>query len=294
MSGRPVNLSIDVVRTFVAVAETGSLSKVAAQLQISQPAVTLQMRRLESAVGAPLLNKSLGGTSLTELGKSALAPARRAIDAFDQLLALNAGGIEDHPIRLGISALLLPDLLKGGFALKHPDVVLISDHSREIRRGLTEGLIDVGCGFASDSGFARLDNWVLERHSIHLSWARSNAFSPRPGAKIPLIGLPDDNFMTDPMKRWGIEFKFVLQTADLHAKFEAVRAGLGVCVAPTRLIPADLVIASETYLPALGQLDACICCRPGFEKARPSRLVASLKEVLQELAQADGGLLKHA
>jgi len=252
-------------------------------LTLTQPAVTLQMRRLETAIGGALLNKGGSGTSFTELGRLALAPARRAIEAFDQLLALNSQGTGDQIIRLGVSALLLPKLLRSDFTSKYPNIFLISDHSREIRRGLLEGLIDVGCGFASDSGLARLDNWVLERHPVHLSWVRSKDFKLQPGVKLPVVGLPDDNFMISPMRRQGIDFRLVLQTADLHAKFEAVRAGMGMCVAPTALIPADLTIARESYLPDLEKLDACICCRPEFDGSRLNGLVASLGAILTKI-----------
>lgn len=284
---RSAHLSIEMVRTFIAVAETGSLSKVAAKLDITQPAVTIQMRKLEIAVGAPLLKKTLGGTALTEVGRSALAPARRAVEAIEQLLSLNRSSSGDHCIRLGISALLLPKLLKDGFTAKFPKVTLISDHSSEIRRGLAEGLIDIGCGFASESGLARLDNWILERIPIPFAWARAKTFFPLPGAKVPVIGLLDDENFIVPMRNRGINFEVVLQTSDLHLKFEAVRAGIGLCVAPAALIPADLVVAKESYLPKLDPLDACVCCRPTFDTPGLAAIISTLRDFL--LAQVQVG-----
>src|ERR1700753_688974 len=83
-----LNIPIEIVRTVVAISETGSLSKAGEKLGLSQPAVSSQINRLQSLVGGALFSKTANGTTTTELGKLALREARRILEANDQLLRL--------------------------------------------------------------------------------------------------------------------------------------------------------------------------------------------------------------
>ena len=76
-----LNVPIEIVRTVVAISETGSLSKAGERLGISQPAISSQIKRLQSLVGGALFQKTANGTTTTELGKLALQQARRILEA---------------------------------------------------------------------------------------------------------------------------------------------------------------------------------------------------------------------
>lgn len=279
LPGQFADLPTELIRTFIAVSETGSLSKAAFRLGISQPAVTAQMRRLQLMIGGPLLTKGANGTTLTPLGDLALRQARRVIDALDQLLAVSGSNSTGRPLRVGISAMLLPKFVATGFSTNKQNVSLVADHSREIKKGLVEGYIDVGCGFVSNAGFFGLDDIEVERYPVPLAWARSRSFVLSPGTPLPIIGLPDDDFMVRPLQKAGTVFRFVLQAADTHARIEAVRAGLGLCAMPIAFIPKDLVIAGEYYLPKLESIDLSICRRPGFED-KSTEIVSFMRETI--------------
>jgi molybdate transport repressor ModE-like protein len=94
MHRRHHNIPIEIVRTVVAISETGSLTKAAEQLGLSQPAVSSQIKRLEQLVGGSLFSKTPNGSCPTDLGKLVLAQARKIIEANDQVLAL--GGTDSH------------------------------------------------------------------------------------------------------------------------------------------------------------------------------------------------------
>src|SRR5271156_2802164 len=83
-----LNIPIEIVRTVVAIAETGSLSKAGERLGLSQPAISSQIRRLQGLVGGSLFVKGANGTTTTELGKLALQQARKLLEANDQILRL--------------------------------------------------------------------------------------------------------------------------------------------------------------------------------------------------------------
>lgn len=101
---------METMRTVVAIAETGSMSKAAERLNLSQPAISAQIKRLQGLIGGELFSRTANGTVLTELGKLALQQARRIVDANDQLLRL--GGSDKSAVRrLGVSQLLAEQLL---------------------------------------------------------------------------------------------------------------------------------------------------------------------------------------
>ncbi len=79
------------VRAFLAVAETGSLSAGARRLGTSQPTMGRQIKELEMLLGVPLFQRHPKGLRLTETGETLLEPAHRMRDAMRQI-ALNAAG----------------------------------------------------------------------------------------------------------------------------------------------------------------------------------------------------------
>jgi DNA-binding transcriptional LysR family regulator len=79
----PMNLRD--LRAFVAVAETGSVNRAAAKLNLTQPAVTRRVQSLEATIGAPLLDRTSKPPSLTEDGRQTLAHGRRILSAIEDL-----------------------------------------------------------------------------------------------------------------------------------------------------------------------------------------------------------------
>src|ERR1700753_2500284 len=138
-----LNIPIEVVRTVVAISETGSLSKAGERLGLSQPAVSSQINRLQSLVGGALFSKTANGTTTTELGKLALREARRILEANDQLLRLGGNTDGPQPLRLGMSTLFLPKFIKQQSPGSLADVFIRADHSVEIAKGLIDGYIDI-------------------------------------------------------------------------------------------------------------------------------------------------------
>ena len=73
------------LKAFVAVAETGSINRAAAKLNLTQPAVTRRIQSLEAAIGVALLDRSSKPPNLTEDGRRALAHGRRVLSALEEL-----------------------------------------------------------------------------------------------------------------------------------------------------------------------------------------------------------------
>ncbi|GAB3908756.1 LysR family transcriptional regulator [Kibdelosporangium lantanae] len=111
-----MRLEIRHLRTVLAVADAGSISRAAAILQVTQPGLSSQLQRIEREVGAQLFRRSRDGIVVTELGQHFLDEARELIDRFDKLGAVGeefATRVDEPVIRVaGIDNRHTPALVK--------------------------------------------------------------------------------------------------------------------------------------------------------------------------------------
>ncbi len=146
---------------FNAVAETGGFSRGAEKLMISQPAVSLQVAELESALGVKLFDRLPRGVRLTQAGEVLFGYARRiaALEEEADRAIRELRGLERGRLTIGASltvgSYVLPPVM-GQFRKRHPGVELIMEiaNTHEVQRRLGEGLLDVGL----TEGFVRSDD----------------------------------------------------------------------------------------------------------------------------------------
>jgi DNA-binding transcriptional LysR family regulator len=273
-----LNIPIEIVRTVVAISETGSLSKAADRLGLSQPAISSQVKRLQSLVGGSLFVKTANGTTTTELGKLALQQARRILEANDQLLRL--GGNNDGPqaLRLGLSTLFVNAFLESLTTKALADIFVHAGHSTSIERGLVDGYIDLACIFKSRAIEPEVQQMVVNEYSDPLVWVRSRDFVLSPGAPIPIVTWPADDWMITTLTKSGLTFKIVFNASDFYTRLAAVKAGIGLTALPESLVPADLIRAKEYYLPTLPPAKGLLCVRLGVETEKGAALIRHLSE----------------
>ncbi|MEM9044799.1 MAG: LysR substrate-binding domain-containing protein [Pseudomonadota bacterium] len=96
------NLESDLLRTFVAVAEAGSVTDGAARIHRSQSATSLQIKRLESIVGHPVFNRHGRGVVLSETGRTLLPVAKEVAARLDAVLRDISQDAVSGKLRLGI------------------------------------------------------------------------------------------------------------------------------------------------------------------------------------------------
>ncbi|HLP02026.1 MAG TPA: LysR substrate-binding domain-containing protein [Opitutaceae bacterium] len=159
------------LRYFVAVAETLHFSRAAARLHLTQPALSRQLRDLESEIGAPLLARHRVATALTPAGVALLPRAREILAAAEH--AIEAARHAGQRLRLGHYGTLWLDFFAPAlraFCRKHPGVEL---HAEErTAAGLIDGL---RCG-ELDFALIGPSTPALDRE-----------FATRPLAELPLL-----------------------------------------------------------------------------------------------------------
>ena len=146
-----MDLQVTHLRTLQAIARHGSFSRAAQALNLTQPAVSMQVRHLERALGQPLLERVGKRAFPTRAGELLLAHADRAlreleagVERVQQLRGVVAGRV-----RLGTSASISIYLLPPGlrrFRARYPEteVVIVTGNAAEITRAVVANELDVG------------------------------------------------------------------------------------------------------------------------------------------------------
>ncbi|MCU7727861.1 LysR family transcriptional regulator [Actinoplanes sp. KI2] len=257
-------VSLDLLRTFLAVYREGSLTRAARRLGLSQPAVTIQLRLLEERLGRPLFTRLPRGVAPTP---AADLLARRIADPLDQLAAFAAAGLDEPadsfggivhlgaPVEL-VTARVLPalaDLVGRGLELRV--TIGVSD---ELLQGLRSGALDLAVLTARprrrglraepllDEEFALV---AAEPWTTRLAGADDLAAAL---AAAPLIAYAEELPIVRRYWQSVFEVRPALQAAlvvpNLHAVLAAVRAGAGYSVLPTYLCADDLAANRLTVL----------------------------------------------
>ena len=121
------NLDLTALRSFTAVADAGGVTRAAAQLNLTQSAVSMQLKRLEEQLGLALLDRSARTIALTPQGEQLLAYARRLLalndEAWGRLTHPAFEGSLDFGVPHDIIYPYVPGVLQG-FAAAYPRVKL--------------------------------------------------------------------------------------------------------------------------------------------------------------------------
>ena len=144
----PRNLDLTALRSFAMVAETGGVTRAAARLHLTQSAVSMQLKRLEEALGQPLIDRSGRSAALTGQGELLLSYARKMIALNDEAWGRLTGQAFEGELTLGVPSDIvyphIPRVLKR-FARQYPrvKVTLVSSYTRRLREKLARGEIDL-------------------------------------------------------------------------------------------------------------------------------------------------------
>ena len=283
MPRRLTTLDLDLLRTFVMVIETGSFTKAAGMMGRSQPAISLQIQRLEDLICTPLIDRASRGAGLTLAGSQLLTQARRILRLNDEIIATLGEGDLEGEVRFGapedIASLHLTSIL-GGFARAHPRINLsvTADYTANLLDQLSRGLLDLALIKREPVGpeigvrvwreplvWVALDPSILENHPLPL------IIAPAPDIyrKRALTALQGA----------GIDFRAAFTSPSLAGQMAALRAGLGVGVLPAAMATRDLMVIGDP-LPRLADSEIALVTARGAADG-PASLLA--QEVLHAL-----------
>jgi LysR family hydrogen peroxide-inducible transcriptional activator len=143
-------LTVQQLRYLVAVDRLRSFRDAASACHVSQPALSMQVKRLEEILGVPIFDRSRQPVVVTEVGTAILAQARLALDHFDRIGALVRFDDElAGTFHLGFIPTLVPALVPlvlPRLSRAHPraDVEIVELRTADMVRALREGRLDAG------------------------------------------------------------------------------------------------------------------------------------------------------
>ncbi|WP_375261547.1 LysR family transcriptional regulator [Palleronia sp.] len=143
----PRNLDLTALRSFVAVADVGGVTRAAGHLHLTQSAVSMQLKRLEESLGTRLLDRTTRSVALTPAGEQLVSYARRMLTLNDEAIARMTDDVYEGEITLGVPHDILypaiPPVL-AAFAQRFPRmrVHLLSLGTRTLREMFARGECD--------------------------------------------------------------------------------------------------------------------------------------------------------
>lgn len=282
MKSRLVNLELDLLRAFVTVVETGSFTRAAALLGRTQPAVSLQIRRLEDQLRSPLLDRAGKGVAVTTEGAGLLPQARRLLRLNDEIVSTLGEGDLEGEVRFGapedVATMHLPGIL-GGFARSHPRIKLsvTCDYTANLLDQMSRGLLDLALIKREPVG----PELGVRVWSEPLVWVALDP-SILEASPLPLIVAPAPDIYRKralgALEGAGLAFRASFTSPSLAGQMAALRAGLGVGVLPAAMAPRDLTVLGAP-LPPLSDSEIALVSTRGM--GGPAGLLA--QEVLRAL-----------
>jgi DNA-binding transcriptional LysR family regulator len=255
------------LKTFLAVAETGSFTKAAFRLELSQPTVSQQVRRLEQAAGRTLVARDTREVQLTDNGDAMAGFARTILAAHAAAESYFSGSAARGRLRFGVADDLaitqLPRILRD-FRQLHPQInlELTVGQSGPLYRRLKSGHLDLI--------FIKQQPGSTEGAKVTtdtMVWVGLENTQIVEGQPVPLIAYQDPSISRqmaiDALEGAGRTWRITCNTREVNGVLAAVRAGLGVAVFPRTLIPADLVkVSNRLGLPEIGEVDFTLLSNP--------------------------------
>lgn len=273
---RYTHIPIEIASTVIAVAELGSLTKAALKLDLSQPAVTSQIKRIERIVGGAVFAKTPNGSELTELGKTVVRQARRMVEATSQLMALGGSAIDGpEQVHLGLSSILVRSFMSEQTPEALWSIQTRSDNSSAIARALVAGQLDVAV-FYMIIPMPEITPMIVAEMDTQLAWVRAKQFVFKEGEPIPIVTWTSHDVMARALSEKAMTFRIVFNGEDYDAKLSAVERGIGISALPRHLIPQPLIEANEHYLPSLPIIKTVLCVRPGVSSDAAMKLKRDL------------------
>jgi DNA-binding transcriptional LysR family regulator len=255
-------LSLDNLRTFVTVVDLGGFAKAGEKLGRSQPAVSLQIKRLEQQLSKRLFGKQGQRQIVNQDGLNLYKAAQNMLDLNDAIFRQFQPISLKGRLRLGIpsefATTLLPSII-GEFGKLYPDVSL------EVTSALSKTLLEDEKLQGFDLVLALVDPDVDVDGQVllidELVWVGEGNLA-NPQATLSLVLAPDGcvyrSRVISKLKQQTQQWRISYTNADLSGISAAIKQGLGITALAKSSVPKQLDIIKHNHLPDLGAIKICL------------------------------------
>ncbi len=246
-------ISLDRLHAFAQVVELGSFSAAAERLDLTQPAVSLQVRELEKQVGVRLIERVGRRATPTAAGEELLGHTRQiqaTVDTALDAMARHAKGTVGR-IRLGTGdtacIYFLPPVLRA-LRNKYPslDIVVSTGNTPDVLKSVEENTIDIGLVTLPAPGRMFDIQPLLDDEFVVIA-AQGLELPERVTAsdlaRLPVVLYESSANTRQLIDQWtiraGVSLKPVMELGSVEAIKELVGAGLGCSIVPRMALPSS-------------------------------------------------------
>lgn len=279
------NLDIDQLKTFLAIVDSGSFTRAAGEVNKTQSAVSMQMKRLEESLGRPLFAKDGRGTRFTRDGERLIQYARRIAALSDEAVSAFIKPDITGTVRFGTpddyAEVFLPEIL-ARFSRTHPHVTIDVEcaNSEPLAMRTKRGEFDLSvvtfCGPDIVGEPVRQEDlvWVSSaRHSPHLLEILPVAASH--------AGCSWRKLVTSTLEKAGRRYRVAYSSPNAATVIAAVMQGLAVGAMPSICVrPGMRVLTEQDGFPTLGTFEIGLIRKPGKSNPATEALAQHIKEGL--------------
>ena len=142
------NLDITTLRSFIAVADSGGVTRAASFLNLTQSAVSMQIKRLEESLDLTVLDRQGRGVALTSAGEQLLTYARRIVELNDEVYGKLTNTVWEGEIVLGVPHDIIYPAIPNVMKAMQRDfprvkVQLLSSYTSDLKEQFARGTVDV-------------------------------------------------------------------------------------------------------------------------------------------------------
>lgn len=286
---QPQDLQIDWLKCFVAVVDSGSLSHAAHEVFRSQSAVSMQLKKLETAVGRQLLVRGARHLALTADGQTLLGYARRMLDLQAEAQSAFHGRPLTGRVRLGVpddyAAKYLTPVLRR-FAPRHGgvEIVLNCEQSTSLIPRVQRGDLDLAL---VSRDHARRGTLLFYEPMV---WVGSAQFDVWRRDPLPIAVYEDTSLARrsalNALALQGRRYKIVYNSSSLAGQIAAVESGLAVAVLTQCSAPPHFQILGSDH--GLGPLEPMQVAVYRSRASRGEKAVDSLQHLLIKTLRMSG------
>lgn len=269
-----ISIDTDLLRCFVAIAETGGFTAAGDRLGLTQSGVSVRMRRLEDRLQVQLLARTSRSVALTADGELLLGYARRMLDLNDEVVRRFTLPAATGHLHAGVADYVVPNRLQGllaRFRKHYPRVSLeiTVGLGMDLVPRLEKGDLDVVVAAATETS---VPSRPLYREP--LVWCAPDGWSLCAEEPIPLACLPipcsQRRAGVAALEQAGYLWQASYTSTSVAGVQAAVRAGLGIAVLPDSAVDGDMRrLTPKDGFPALPETEIVAFLRqPESEPAK--------------------------
>jgi DNA-binding transcriptional LysR family regulator len=253
-------LELNLLRTFLAVVDHGSIGKAAASVDMTQPAVSQQMLRLERIVGQKLFARERNGVTLTRHGKLLVPYANRAVELSEETLLQFREQGTSIQVSLGASADvglagLVPALKRLQAIYPELELRVLLTATENLDTLLKTRELDLVIASPAAMAATPTATWC-----VPLQWAAAKGLQIEKSRPLPLVlfeGTRDwQDEMLNALRDDGWTWRVSFESSSIEAILTAAQAGLGAAVLPSEAIrKSNLACLTSAGLPPAPKLE---------------------------------------